>query len=249
MTDTTPTQNGSFQTESGIPVPGSSLVALQRGIEELSTHYSLSREVLLEGPAYSFAMVTRFALGLSATGGKCCGIIRDSFCGGIVINCLRHLVNGGSDAGILVLGSADSHHHIAGALQSAQAYGIPIEYWEKKEQTAAVQELLSDCHNVLFGTADIDLPTSSNPTSSKGDAEGDEMLNEAVQTLNEMSIPVHTVLAPSGFDLHTGERTGELLFASSTLSLGSPLAPLEKYPDLIGRHYLCDLSLPLTYYH
>jgi NAD(P)H-hydrate repair Nnr-like enzyme with NAD(P)H-hydrate epimerase domain len=55
-------------------------------------------------------------------------------------------------------------------------------------------------------------------------------LNQVAALLNEMSTPIHCVLAPYGFDLETGAKHGELLYASSTLSLGAPLETLGTIP-------------------
>ena len=232
-----------FQKEDGTTVPGIPVHALEQGISFLCEKYHLTPAALAEGPAYSLAMVVRYALGLSAQGGLICGMVRDTLAGSIAINCLRHLKNAGSDVAILVLGHAkeDSLINIQDSLRSAEAYGMNVEYWNNTEQNDLVIDIIQECHNIIFGSADI--------TSSKqGSQQADPFLDSCVSILNELSTPVHCVLAPSGVNLETGELVGERLFASSTMALGAPLTSLLQQPDLLGRLYVSDLSLPRSFY-
>lgn len=232
-----------FQKEDGTTVPGIPLQTLEEGITSLCDNYHLTSSTLAEGPAYSLAMVVRYALGLSAQGGLICGMVRDTLAGNIAINCLRHLKNAGSDVAILVLGHAkeDSLPTIHDSLRSARAYGMNVEYWNNTEQNELVIDIIQECHNIIFGAADI--------TSSKqGSQQADPFLDACVSILNELSTPVHCVLAPSGVNLETGELVGERLFASSTMALGAPLTSLLQQPDLLGRLYVSDLSLPRSFY-
>ena len=66
--------------------------------------------------------------------------------------------------------------------------------------------------------------------------------------MNESAVPVHTVGCPLGPNLESAEVERQELYASSTLSLGLPLTALGANPDLVGRHYLCDLSLAASTY-
>lgn len=232
-----------FQKEDGTTVPGIPLHTLERGITLLCEKYHLNPSILAEGPAYSLAMVVRYALGLSAKGGLICGMVRDTFAGSIAINCLRHLKNAGSDVAILVLGHSeeDSLLNINESLRGAKAYGMNIEYWNKDEQNALVIDIVQECHNIIFGAADIS-------RSKRGSPQVDPFLDSCVAILNELSTPVHCVLAPSGVNLETGELEGERLFASSTMALGAPLTSLLQQQDLLGRLYVSDLSLPRNFY-
>ena len=232
-----------FQKEDGTTVPGIPLRTLEQGITLLCEQYHLTPTTLAEGPAYSLAMVVRYALGLSAKGGLICGMVRDTFAGSVAINCLRHLKNAGSDVAILVLGHSeeDSLVNINESLHSAKAYGMNIEYWNKDAQNELVVDIIQECHNIIFGAADISRP-------QEGSSQRDPFLDSCVAILNELSTPVHCVLAPSGVNLETGELEGERLFASSTMALGAPLGPLLQQQDLLGRLYVSDISLPRSFY-
>jgi NAD(P)H-hydrate repair Nnr-like enzyme with NAD(P)H-hydrate epimerase domain len=144
---------------------------------------------------------------------------------------------------ILVLGHSeeDSLLNISESLHSAKAYGMNIEYWNKHEQNALVIDIIQECHNIIFGAADLS-------RSAGGSPQGDPFLDSCIGILNELSTPVHCVLAPSGVNLETGELEGERLFASSTMALGAPLGSLLQQQDLLGRLYVSDISLPRGFY-
>lgn len=188
-------------------------------------------------------MVVRFALGLSAQGGLVCGIASDTTSGAVVCATLRHLVNAGSEAVLLVTSppGRSSFRHLDHLLASAVPYGIRVEFWNDPSQTPLVEDVVKECHNVLFGCAAL-------PSEESSNTETEMIINGAVQLLNELSTPVHCVMAPHGISLSTGDKTGEHLYASSTLSLGAPLEVLSAHEDLLGRHYLADLSFPLSMY-
>ncbi|MCB0328569.1 MAG: hypothetical protein KDD70_02865 [Bdellovibrionales bacterium] len=241
--------SGHFLKDDGSPVPCVSFQQLQQIFSTLQEDHFLSSAQFAEGPGYSFAMVVRFALGLSAEGGLVCAIVRDTIPGAIALSCLRHLVNGGAEAVVLVIEEDPSQEPtvIANALKTVQSYGVNVEHWTSSEQNPLVQGVLGQCHNVLFGTTSIKTPDFKT-TNFKTPEPPSELMNGAVSLLNEMSTPVHCIVAPQGFDLASGEKNGEYLYASSTLSLGAPLEPLLQREDLLGRHYLADLSIPLSTY-
>lgn|GEM_PF-821442 len=233
-----------FQKDDGTRVPTASYQALSNGFLSLRDGFHLSPPALAEGPAYGLAMVVRYALGLSAAGGLICGLVRDTFCGNIAINCLRHLKNAGSDIVILVLGHPEDQplSYIANALESAKAFGMKVEFWSTTDQNDLVVDLIQECHNIIFGGSDIEFPIAIRPPQEQ------EFINQSISILNELSTPVHCILAPHGVNLETGEPNGERLFASSTMALGAPLDCLTNHTDLIGRLYLADMSFPRSFY-
>jgi hypothetical protein len=83
---------------------------------------------------------------------------------------------------------------------------------------------------VLWGASDISANSVPN-------------LAGIIGVLNEGRTPVHAVELPGGIDPNSGKALGTSLFASSTLSLGAPLAGLSAGRDRVGRHYVCDVSL------
>jgi hypothetical protein len=144
-----------FQREDGALVPSVAFTELQEALSLLQEEYSLPKTSLIEAPAFSLAMVARFALGLSAENGLVCGLVRDTIPGAIVTSTLRHLVNGGASAALLVLEHSedDSLSTLKPYLQSAAAFGIQVEFWNSGEQNPLVEDLIQQCHNVIYGCA------------------------------------------------------------------------------------------------
>jgi hypothetical protein len=66
--------------------------------------------------------------------------------------------------------------------------------------------------------------------------------------MNESAVPAHAIGTPVGISPDKRFIENEALYASSTLSLGLPLEALNHNTDLIGRHYLCDMSWGLQQY-
>ncbi len=192
-----------FQKEDCSPVPGVSLSELRDSIEKVQTNYGIASIQSMEAAAYSFAMVVRFALGLSAEGGLICAVVREGLPGAIVLACLRHLTNAGAEGVVLVLKDSSDFNPdgaFAKSLQTIEAVGVKVEHLTSPEQIEVANGVFSNCHNILFGLASLD-EEKEHPLSDK-----------VVEALNEQSTPVHCVLKPHGIP------KGELLFASSTLS-------------------------------
>jgi hypothetical protein len=119
-------------------------------------------------------------------------------------------------------------------LHTLQARGAEIYRWDEVVW-ADVGPIVESSHNVLCGLSDA--PDTLLPWA--------ELFTN---DMNESAIPVHTVGAPTGFDLHGIHPHPFKLFASSTLSIGLPLEPLMQEPHLLGRHYLADAGWRLDTY-
>jgi hypothetical protein len=181
-------------------------------------------------------MVVRAALGLSASGGKVCAVIRDTLPGWITLATARILANAGASVHVLFLLDPDNHsEEVAAQLKPLERMGVPLEHWTCRAEGDQLAELLSGCHNVLCALTDLDTPL-------------DEVSTHYVGILNELSVPVHAVEFPPGLDPDSGVAAPATLIASSTLSLGAPLLGLHKGKDFVGRHYLCDISIPRGLY-
>jgi hypothetical protein len=113
-----------------------------------------------------------------------------------------------------------------------------IEPFKDIENGDFFEKLVGSCHNILYGAFDLE-------RDGGGTIHGPR-LTRIVNTLNEASTPVHAIEAPPGLNVDTGVPSSVQLFASSTLSLGIPLTGLHAGSELVGRHYVCDISLPLS---
>ena len=216
-----------FKTKAGILLPGISPEARTILHAEL-TAIGISRLQIVEAGSYSFAMVVRYALGLTANGGRVCAIVGNSLASEIALATLRHLVNAGSEGVILhVVPEASLSPDLLLQLTPLRHMGVTIQECPSPS-LPAFGEIISNCHNVLFGLFE-----------GGRDSEFDDAV---VEGLNELQTPIHTVEAPLGVDLTSGEKGVHPLFASSTLSLGAPLAGLSVGADCVGRHYLSDIS-------
>jgi NAD(P)H-hydrate repair Nnr-like enzyme with NAD(P)H-hydrate epimerase domain len=203
------------------------------------TQQGLSAAQLVEGGGYSLALVVRSALGLTAAGGSVTVFASDSFYGWVSLAAARHLVNGGAAVVVVVPApttslSTTSSQVFESLLSSLLATGAQCGMWEIPtwEHVGSVVE---QSHNVVFGLADAE--TSLH-----------DYLVRVGEEMNESRVPVHAVGAPYGLRLAETHRSDSELFASSTLSLGLPLTAIAHTGDLLGRHYLADLSWNLDWY-
>jgi NAD(P)H-hydrate repair Nnr-like enzyme with NAD(P)H-hydrate epimerase domain len=223
-----------FKTKQGLQITGLSAPQYAEMWQSLLDHYGLHPTQLVEASSYSMAMVVRYALGLTADEGKVITLAANRPAGWVALATMRHLVTAGAD-GIVVLDTSDpSEGELARQLFTLERLGIPV---------VALDDLLADdpnrffesCHNVICGWYNRE----SQPTAS---------VSRLVDMLNEASTPVHTIEAPLGMDPTTGAMGSVPLYASSTLSLGAPFSGLHAANDLVGRHYLCDISCPRELY-
>jgi len=222
-----------FRTETSQVFRGVSASEFATIRQEASGAFGISSLQTTEAAALSLAMVLRTALALSADNAEVCVIADDSPRGWVAIAAMRHLVGAGARGVILLVPPTGSLSEEASRhLHTIDQLGLPIAHWSSSELDAATQ-LFSSCHAAIVG---VSLETDAGKAK------------EISEFLNEQSTPVHAVELPIGVDPDSGKGAPFALYASSTLSLGLPLQGLCVAPDFVGRHYLCDISLPRKAY-
>lgn len=230
----------SFKAKSGAIVNGLGLETFREILSELQDTYCLSPLQISEAAGFSMAMVVRYALGLEATGGQIMALTKDCLCGAVAAATVRHLVNAGASAmiGIEVepadIGPDTNPISLAymKQLEALNALEVPIFLFSQ----VAKEELESgirNSHNVIIGLYDEQTDNSCKD------------LNTVIDSLNEAATPIHAVGAPLEVDVDSGKGLSNPLYASSTISLGAPFAGFIAAKDFIGRHYVCDISIPL----
>jgi hypothetical protein len=204
---------------------------------QLWDHYGITVTQSIEAASFSLAMVVRYALGLSATGGKVAAIVAPCFAGGVVLAGMRHLVNAGCQGIILEIPGNEPNRKVADSyahqLSILEKMGVPKVLWESHLPLEPFHEALVDMHNVIFGV------TKGSPTDG-------QLVDRVSNLMNEIRTPVHCVECPWGLNTATLSLEGVTLYASSTLSCGAVLEGLYQFRDYVGRHYICDLSIPET---
>lgn len=232
------TQPGAdFKTKSGFEFQGFTRDSLLRMHEELASEFCLSKDVLAEAASYSMAMVVRFALGLSASGGKVCSVAKDTLAGYVALATIRHLVNAGAQAQVLLLleEGASASPELTRQVTALEKLGVMLPDPGNADEMDSFTEFLKSSHNIIFGVY--------SPNGAP-----DEFITAVSELLNEERTPVHCIEAPPGLDVDNGSAVPGALYASSTLSLGAPLRGLNKGKDFVGRHYVCDVSFSRELY-
>ncbi len=226
-----------FQTKQGIQFNGVSAAQLNALRSELREEYGILPLQTIEAASYSMAMVVRFALGLSAAGGKVCAVAKDSLAGCIALATVRHLVNAGASAQVLLLVEDPTKISTELAQQALplRKLQVPLPDLGAASEIDGFTEFLGSAHNVIFGTF-------------AHETVGDEFVQGLSDLLNEERTPVHCIEAPAGVNPDSGAAFITPLFASSTLSLGAPFAGLYAGREYVGRHYLCDVSASAQLY-
>lgn len=225
-----------FKTKAGLPVPGIGSEQAARLHQELRTTLHMSDAAITEAASYSMAMVVRFALGLSASGGKVCAIAKDSLAGWVALATIRHLVNAGVEAQVLVVPEETGLSLEAGRqIDALRALGVALPDAGSGDAMDEFTAFLGQAHNILMGAY---VPGNS----------PEEFLLGICDVLNEDRIPVHCVECPPGLDADSGIALPKALYASSTLSLGAPLRGLNPGKEYVGRHYVCDISFSQALY-
>ena len=218
-----------FFTRGGAKVPAVSLSHHNRFLDRLTNEVGISTAQICECAAFSMAMVVRSALHLTAEGGRSVAFVSDCLPGWVTLATARHLINGGASVILFILSeSGDVGDEFEAQLKPLMAMGVTPVVVEPGKMPEDFVAVTGQAHNVLCGLSVKDSPGC----------------DPYIEALNEASIPVHSVYAPVGMNLESGTGMSEPLFSSSTLSLGLPLDALYKGQDFVGRHYVCDVSLP-----
>ena len=207
---------------------------------KLKNEVSISDLQIAEMAAFSMAMVVRYALGLSSAGAQVGVLVADCLPGWVALATTRHLLNNGTLVTIIEQsGCSERSQTYQTLLKSALA--CAADYCPYDDGTALQLQLnsLDNYHNLIVGCVDIGAAVASSP---------DHHTLTLVEAINEHPVPVHAIELTWGIDPHTAQRHASALYAASTLSIGVPLAALCAARDYVGRHYLCDISLPWSFY-
>jgi YjeF-related protein N-terminus len=193
---------------------------------------------LVENTAFGWAMVVRHALGLSCSGGRVTALVRENLFGLVTLATARQLLNSGSRLTIVADRSTDGplRDTFQGYLNAAARRGAAIETHTVLSSWREGALRYLDAHMVLCAP---DFPSES-PLDGRYSC--------LCESLNEAKTPVHTLGWPIGMDPDTGHTIGEVLYASTTLSIGAALRGLTFAPDYVGRHYLADAQWDLGIY-
>jgi hypothetical protein len=219
-----------FITKRGGLVRGYSTEEFQLLIQR-SEDLGVSMIQMAEAASYSFAMVARSSLGLSCKDASITAIVTDSFPGCVALGTLRHLFNNGSTGKVFLLGAtleavgAD----LASFIQPLISCGLLVQPCTGFADIALLRTAVESSHTILSGCTEINLTK--------------QHLKDVTDLLNELSTPIHSVLTPLGVHGDTGVAP-DPVYSATTLSLGVPLMGLESAREAVGRHYLCDLSIP-----
>lgn len=222
-----------FQAKSGASVGGVSLEQYRAILEELQSTYLLSPLQISEAAGFSMAMVVRYALGLDAAGGQVMVLVRDCLSGTVAAAALRHLVNSGASGmiGLEMEPPETASPAYVAQLEALNALGVPI-FLFPQVQRPELEGGIADSHNVIVGLYD------------ERDNNSVEALWPVLDVLNESATPIHSIGSPLDLDVDSGKPFKNPLYASSTLSLGLPFTGHAIAKDLVGRHYVCDISIP-----
>lgn len=222
-----------FYAKSGLEFRGVSSAQMRKAREDLFNSYGLNSLQICEAASYSLAMVVRFALGLSASGGKVYTLVNDSLAGQVGLACARHLLNAGGQIVAIPLSTVS---------QASDEFRLQLKVLEKMgaeispvDSLETVKEFLKNSHNFIFALYGAAVTSTFS-------------MDELIETLNDSRTPIHCIEAPYGINVDTGETEDEPLFASSTLSLGAPYRGLFRAREFVGRHYICDISLTKSLY-
>lgn len=225
-----------FKDKRGIEFPGVKCDAMRGIRSELRDGLKLSDLQIAEGAGYSLAMVVRYALGLDASDGDVSLLIRNGLPGMVTLAGARHLKNAGCSIEIILI---DPPEHLDTAMHDLLApllaMGSPVHQAAALFADETLKGRLASCHNAISGLFSIDAPDFAERTA-------------LTEMLNDIRTPVHVVECPSGIDPDSGAVITPPLYASSTLSLGLPLSGLLTGNEYVGRHYLCDISIPRAIY-
>lgn len=225
-----------FQTKSGVTFRGLSPHDHAALIAELGSTYALRSAQIVEAAAYSFTMVVRYALGLSAQGGNVIALASESLSGWVTLATARQLSNAGAHLHVLLLLDPEqTSPETEAQVDTLQRMGVTVEHWSFRSDAQHLAELVGNAHNVLCGLYDY-------PSDLQ------QVVRSYSEILNESSTPVHCIACPPGINAADGSSEPTALIASSTLSLGAPLLGLWQGRENVGRHYLADISCPSALY-
>jgi hypothetical protein len=148
-------------------------------------------------------------------------------------------VNAGADGVVVVdraLSEVERSPELARQIATLECLEVPVIELAALLSDGA-EKLLTHCHMTLYGLFSREWHASAG-------AEAPSLFATLHEVLNEAATPVHCVECPGGLNPDTGTAQTDVLYASSTLSLGLPLLGLHAGREYTGRHYVCDTSCP-----
>jgi NAD(P)H-hydrate repair Nnr-like enzyme with NAD(P)H-hydrate epimerase domain len=219
-------------TKSGIQVPSISAKQALELRQATMQEYGIPALLMAESAAFSFAMVVRNSLGLSAEGGRSACLVNDSFAGLVVLATARHLLNAGAEVELIFSGDISTlSSDIECSLNILGNYGCSLTVWDNPDDAANIGAILESCHNCLLGTTKLDV--LDNPFQRATN-----------NLLNELNTPIYCFDFPTQVDPDTGKSVGAPLYASATVCAGIPTTGIELAEDYTGRIYVCDSLIP-----
>lgn len=225
-----------FYTKSGQQIPGITIESLKSLRSELQNEFRISTLQMAECAGYSFAMVVRHAIGSYAAKSRLTAIVDDSIESSTILATTRHLVNAGGQAKIITCVDRNSMGEVNQVLiEPLTKIGVVVNQLSSVVQSIE-STINTESHAILFGPTHLALGSMN------------LQLSNLVEIINEATTPAHVVDLPLGLDPNNGEIAGPRIYAASTMSLGAPLVGLDKGHELVGRHFLCDLSIPIQLY-
>ena len=229
-----------FLTNSGQTVAAVSAAQLLQMRSKAISELPISDLQIAELAAFSMAMVVRYALGLSAAGGQVAVVIADCLPGWVALATARHLANNGTAVSIIEQSQDQGHSGTYKTLLSAATCSAcDFHHYDSGKALARLISTLDSYHNLILGCVAIE--TSDYIALNQATL-------DLVLAINDHRVPVHVIELSLGINPSDGSRSEVGLYAASTLSLGAPLNALYAARDYIGRHYLCDISLPWSLY-
>ena len=231
-----PASSALYHSVTGLQVPGVTIEQFNNLINELETTFLVSLPQVVEASAYSFSMVVRHALGLSAQGGIISIIASNSISGLVALHSARYLSHAGAGVHVVTIDAEEKTQE-----KTSELFTLA------KRSLAALGVILIDINSVQRLRTWISTSCERSQHILIGCGENASLKYlPALGLLNEAICPVHCVQFPPGTNCQTGEATEGAIFASSVLSLGVPLNGLASARERVGRHYICDISLPTS---
>jgi NAD(P)H-hydrate repair Nnr-like enzyme with NAD(P)H-hydrate epimerase domain len=212
-----------FITPSGVKLDCLTKSEFENLLNRLNEEYCLTHFQVIESAAICLSMVVKHSLSYNTLDANITLFADYSFKGAITLAAGRILANSGAKVSIYLLGDDLDYGLILSSKLALQALNIEV----KSDITSTeFKEVVSYTNQFVLG---IDTKNIiSYPFISQ---------------LNNIITPIHSVQMPIGIDDDTVIAT-KSVFASTTLSIGVPLASLTENRDVIGKHYLCDISIP-----
>ena len=228
-----------LKTKAGISVPTVDPAILAEIRLSMQQEFGISTAAVIESCAFSFAMIVRFALGLSTTGARSACIVNDTLAGCVALATSRQLINAGADVELIFAGSLDNvSQEIEQQLNILGAYGLPLTVWSDPNDSSNIADILGYCHNSMLGLNSI----------AGLKSEDIDFVKSINNLLNEQSTPIYAAEFPTQVDMKTGKSLGTPLYASATVTFGLPVLGAEFAEDYVGRLYVCDSLIPKPLY-